>query len=68
MRETRVAQINIFETYSQHAFGIQLKQLSKILDRYPEILTLIENDLIEPACKKSGRLAWPLKRFFAVYY
>ena len=54
MRETRVAQISIFENYSQHEFGVQLKQLSNILDRYPEILALIEKDLIDPACKKVG--------------
>ncbi|NRB39901.1 MAG: ISNCY family transposase [Pseudomonadales bacterium] len=64
MRETRVAQINIFETYSQHAFGIQLKQLSKILDRYPEILALIENDLIEPACKKVGATGLAVETVF----
>tara|TARA_B100000315_G_scaffold150851_1_gene139614 strand:+ start:132 stop:1472 length:1341 start_codon:yes stop_codon:yes gene_type:complete len=54
MRETRVAQISIFEKYSQHEFGKQLQQLSTILDRYPEILNLIENDLIDSLCKKVG--------------
>jgi IS5 family transposase len=54
MRETRVAQISIFENYSQHEFGVRLKRLSKILDRYPDILGLIEKDLIDPACKKVG--------------
>lgn len=54
MRETRVAQISIFENYSQHEFGVQLKQLSSILDRYPEILSLIEKDLIDSTCKHVG--------------
>jgi IS5 family transposase len=47
MRETRVVQISIFKKYSQHEFGIQLEQLSNILDRYPEILDLIKSDLID---------------------
>jgi IS5 family transposase len=54
MRQSRVAQISIFEKYSQHEFGIRLEQLSKILDRYPEILDLIEQDLIDTSCKKTG--------------
>ena len=54
MRETRVAQISIFEKYSLHEFGVQLKQLSKILDGYPEILDLIEHDLIDSSCKNVG--------------
>jgi hypothetical protein len=54
MRETRVAHVSIFEKYSQHEFGKQLEQLSKILDRYSEILNLIANDLIDSSCKKVG--------------
>ena len=54
MRETRVAQASIFEKYSQHESGKQLKLLSMILDRYPKILELIENDLIDSSCKKVG--------------
>ncbi len=54
MRQSRVAQISIFEKYSQHDFRMRLEQLSKILDRYPEILDLIEQDLIDSSCKKTG--------------
>ena len=54
MRENRVAQISIFENYSQHEFGAQLKRLSCILDRYPEILILIKKDLIDSSCQKVG--------------
>jgi IS5 family transposase len=45
-RETRETQISIFEKYSQHGFGLHLERLSNILDRFPEILDLIEHDLI----------------------
>ena len=32
MRETRNAQVSIFENYSDHQYGILLKRLSKRLD------------------------------------
>lgn len=54
MRKPRVAQISIFEKYSQHELDIQLEQPSNILDRYPEILDLIKSDLIGSLCKKVG--------------
>ena len=47
MRETRVAQASIFENYSEHEFGAQLKALSNILDQHPEILSLVAKDLID---------------------
>jgi len=55
MRETRVAQVSIFENYSKHEFGVQLKTLSDILDKHPEILPLVEADLIDASSKKVGR-------------
>ena len=64
MRETRVAQISIFEKYSQHEFGVQLEQLSNILDRYPEILDLIKSDLIDSSCKNVGCNGLPVETVF----
>ena len=55
MRETRVAQISIFENYAQHEFAERLLKISNILDRWPEILTLIEKDLIDKPKKNVGR-------------
>jgi IS5 family transposase len=46
MRETHNAQTSIFEHYSNHGHGIQLQELSKVLDRHPEILDLVAEDLI----------------------
>jgi len=54
MRETRVAQISIFENYSEHEFGTRLKKLSCLLDEHPEILTLLERDLIDKTCAAVG--------------
>jgi IS5 family transposase len=64
MRQSRVVQISIFEKYSQHEFGMRLEQLSKILDRYPEILDLIEQDLIDTLCKKTGRNGLAVEAIF----
>ena len=55
MRETRIAQASLFDNYSKHEFGIQLETLSRILDEHPEILALIEKDLISTSVKKVGR-------------
>ena len=55
MRETRLAQTSIFEEYSKHKVGVQLKKLSCLLDDHPEVLRVIEKDLIDPSRKPVGR-------------
>lgn len=55
MRETRVAQISIFENYAQHEFAERLRSISNVLDQWPEILSLIHNDLINTSTKAVGR-------------
>jgi len=64
MRETRNAQISIFENYSKHEFGTRLKTLSRLLDEHPEILTLIEPDLIDKSRKKVGRCGLTVESIF----
>jgi IS5 family transposase len=64
VRETRVAQISIFENYSKHEFGVRLKTLSHILDKHPEILTIIETDLINTKSKKVGRKGLSVESIF----
>jgi len=55
MRETRIAQASLFDNYSKHEFGIQLKALSEILDEHSEILALIKMDLVDCSTKEVGR-------------
>jgi len=55
MRETRVTQASLFDNYSKHEYGFQLKSLSRVLDEHTEILTLIKKDLINSSTKKAGR-------------
>jgi len=64
MRVTRIAQRSIFEIYSEHEFGKQLKRLASILDDHPEILTIIEKDLINKSLKPVGRSGLTVDNIF----
>ena len=64
MRVTRVAQASIFEIYSEHEFGVQLKALSDILDQYPAILTLVAKDLIDDTVSGTGRQGLSVENVF----
>lgn len=55
MRETHTVQTSMFDFYSKHEQGLQLKTLSKKLDEYPEILELVEEDLIRGVDRDRGR-------------
>lgn len=55
MRETRNAQVSIFEHYSNHEYGTRLRKLSEVLDRHPEILDLVATDLIDASLSAVGR-------------
>ena len=54
MRETRNAQSSIFEKCSEHEYGVQLKELSALLDEYPEILELVDLDLRTQGARDCG--------------
>ena len=64
MRETRVAQASIFENYSEHEFGTRLRALSNLLDKHPEILALIANDLVSQSATKVGRIGFSAESIF----
>lgn len=55
MRVTRIAQVSIFENFSNHEYGVRLQKLSKILDQNPEILTLVAGDLVRDSPSSVGR-------------
>jgi transposase, IS5 family len=55
MRQIRTAQISIFENYAKHEIAERLQQLSIIIDQTPDILILLENDLIDPSLNNTGR-------------
>lgn len=64
MRETRIAQASIFESYSKHEFGAQLRALSNRLDQHPEILLLVADDLIDTSVAKVGRIGLTVENIF----
>jgi len=64
MRETRIAQTSIFDNYSEHDLGAQLKMLASILDGHPEILTVIEEDLVDKSLKPVGRAGLTVETIF----
>ncbi len=65
MRKTREPQTSIFEFYSEHEFGKQLKRLSDLLDeRASIVLPLIESDLIGRSVKNVGRCGLSVESVF----
>lgn len=64
MRETRNAQISIFENYSEHEFGERLKTLSSLLDQYPQILSLVAKDLQGKSESILGRIGLSVESIF----
>ena len=50
MRQSRTACLSIFDLYSQHEFGVHLRKLSDLPDQHPEIIALLERDLIDEDC------------------
>lgn len=64
MRETRNAQANVFDFYSEHDKGKQLKALSDVLDQHPGILTLIEQDFSKHDVASTGARGLSLESIF----
>lgn len=55
MRETRTVQLSIFDFYAKHEFGEFLEKLSRLLDEQPELVKLLEGDLIRDDALPTGR-------------
>ena len=64
MRDIRLAQISIFENYSEHELGVRLKSLSDLLDLHPEILTLVAKDLVDESASNVGRCGLSVESIF----
>jgi IS5 family transposase len=65
VRETRVPQASIFDSYSEHEFGKQLSALSQILDDHASIiLPLIEGDLLGQSTHQVGRCGLSVESAF----
>ncbi len=64
MRETRTAQTSIFDFYSRHEFSDFLSGLSFFLDQHPDLLTLLEKDLIADEVQPTGRKGLSVESVF----
>lgn len=64
MRETRNAQASIFDFYSEHEQGRQLKALSDVLDQHLDILLLIEQDFDKTGVAHTGACGLSLESIF----
>ena len=64
MRETRISQMSIFETYSEHETGVQLRRLSDLLACHRQALTLIKKDLVNSSLKPVGRMGLTVANVF----
>jgi IS5 family transposase len=64
MRVTRIAQRSIFENYSKHDIGVRLMKLANTLDEHPEILTVIEKDLVNKSRRPVGRRGLSVENIF----
>lgn len=54
MRETRTAQMSLFDFYSQHQHSEFFESLSALLEAHPEICQLVEGDLLDKEAKSTG--------------
>ena len=61
MRIQRTVNTSIFETFSEHEIGLELKAISAFLDRHVEVLDWVAADLRVKAVQKTGRAGLPVE-------
>ena len=61
MRIQRTANTSIFESFSEHEIGLELKAISTFLDRHVEVLDWVAADLRVKAVQKTGRAGLPVE-------
>ncbi len=61
MRKDRLVQASIFDVFSQHQMGRELKAMSACLDACRAVLDLVASDLRRPGVKATGRSGLPVE-------
>ena len=61
MRPNRTVQTSIFDVFSEHEIGRELKSMSHWLDDRPEVLALVAADLCRGGVKQTGREGIPVE-------
>ena len=59
MRIQRTVNTSIFDLFSDHPIGLELKAISAFLDRHVDILEWVAGDLHKKDVKKTGRTGLP---------
>ncbi len=61
MRIQRTANTSIFDSFSEHEIGLELKAISAFLDRHGEVLDWVSVDLRGKDVQKTGRAGLPVE-------
>lgn len=64
MRETHTLQGSLFDAYTRHKFGDDLKKLSDLLDRHPQWPAMIAEDFQFKGLKATGRKGLSVESVF----
>ena len=59
MRQDRIIQASIFDLFSEHEIGRELKAMSAWLDAHREVIALVAAELCRPGLKPTGRDGLP---------
>ena len=66
MRQDRIIQASIFDLFSEHEIGRELKAMSAWLDAHREVIALVAAELCRPGLKPTGRDGLPAESVFAL--
>lgn len=56
MRLTRTTQLSLFDDYSEHKYGKELRMISDLLDQSEALVELVKQDLHDAQVKSTGRI------------
>ena len=56
MRQDRIIQASIFDLFSEHEIGRELKAMSAWLDAHREVIALVAAELCRPGLKPTGAM------------
>lgn len=59
MRQRRTVQTSLFDQFSSHEIGLELKAMSDWLDQQPDLVSLVASDLDSGAVQPTGRHGLP---------
>ncbi len=61
MRKDRIIQASIFDLFSGHEIGREIKAMSARLDAHREVIALVTADVCRPGRKPTGRHGLPVE-------